>query len=70
MKLKSSKNSFARKILFDRGISMTEAAERCGVSRPFLSMVLHGKKNPSPKVKQGLSKLLRISQKELFGNSI
>ena len=56
----------ARKILFEKEITVKEAAKHCGVSRPFLSMVLHGKKKPSKKVKQGLTNLLRIPQKELF----
>lgn len=58
----------ARKILFEREISLTEAANHCGVSIPFISMVLSGRKRPSLKVRQGLSQLLKIPQEKLFPN--
>ena len=63
------RNSIARAILFERGISLAKAADYCGVSRPFLSMVLLGTKKPSQKVRYGLSKLLNVSQKKLFNNT-
>jgi hypothetical protein len=56
----------AKKILWDREIPISVAANHCGVSREFLSMVLNGYKHPSLKVRQGLSKFLRLPQKELF----
>ena len=56
----------AKVILWDRGIPYRRAAKYCGVSSPFISMVLNGQKKPSPKVRRGLSKLLQLPQKELF----
>jgi len=56
----------AKKILWEHEIPISEAAKYCGVSPEFLTMVLNCHKKPSPKVRQGLSKLLKLPQKELF----
>ncbi len=56
----------AKIYLIVKGMSIKKAAENIGVSAAFLSNCLNGKQKPSPKVKRGLSKILRVSQKELL----
>ena len=62
----------AKFILFDRGISVGDAAKHCGVSYPYMSNVLNGKKSPSQKLQDNLSEMLGLPSDILFApvNSI
>jgi len=56
----------AKRIFFDRNIPIAHGAKHCGVSPEFLYMVLNGHRKPSPKVRRGLAKFLKLPQRELF----
>lgn len=53
-------------LLFKNQITVSHAAKYCGVSKAFMSQVLNSHKKPSAKVRRGLSRMLRIPQKDLF----
>ena len=53
-------------ILNIKKITITEAAERCGVGRSFLSQVVHGHRPPSKKIIERLPAFLGVSPDHLF----
>lgn len=64
---------YAKKVIKERkaknkNVTITALAKKCGVSAPYLSDVLSGKKPASIKVRRGLSKALGISQAQLFAS--
>ena len=56
----------AKWLLYDRDIPLSRAARACGVSHPYLSNVLNGKKGPSRKLQTNLSRFLDLPESILF----
>lgn len=57
----------AKAILSSRGISQEALARHAGTSRPFVVLVLNGRKKPSPRVLAALAELLPdVSPEVLF----
>ncbi len=53
--------------LLDRlGISQNELARRCGFSPGHLSMLMNGKRSPSPRVRRSLMEVLRVDDFDLL----
>ena len=47
--------------LLDRlDISQNELARRCGISRGYMSQLMRGERNPSPRLRRRLQKVLRV----------
>lgn len=55
-----------RKILQERGITLAEAAESCGISLSFLNQMLSGKKAYSPETIDKLSEGLQRPRQDFF----
>lgn len=64
-----TREAFDRKkvanILKDRGLTISEAAEKCGTSRPVLSQWLSGRRNPKRPAIQKIADALRINISEI-----
>jgi transcriptional regulator with XRE-family HTH domain len=51
------------------GLSQSEAAETLGITSPYLSMIEHGHKTPSPELVRRMAELYRV-QPVTFVNSL
>lgn len=64
IKLKNS-DSF-KKILIKKGYTYKSFAKEVEVSQPFISGIISGKKNPSPKVARKIADVLQIDWDDIF----
>lgn len=55
-----------RKMIAKRGKNVRQFSDDIGVSAPYMSLVINGKRNPSPKTAQKIAKGLEVDVKDIF----
>jgi transcriptional regulator with XRE-family HTH domain len=55
-----------RRMIKERGWTLTWFAKQCGISRCYLGHLFIGMRNPSRKTLKAFAKQLRVAQKELI----
>ncbi|WP_419790861.1 helix-turn-helix transcriptional regulator [Staphylococcus chromogenes] len=60
------KNDSLKKSMYLQGYSISKMASECNISLSYMSLIVNGKRTPSPKLAKKLSSILNMKVEDLF----